>query len=279
MNVPEFFEIFIKELEINADLRGYYRLLDKPGRYLWRKAYLEQRLTYVHHQLGDVEKNIWDAGCGYGTTAIFAALNGHRVEGSTLEFYFDQIRRRLDFWSRYGDLSHLRIVYENLFDRPIEENFYDAIIVQDTLHHLEPIDKACAIFMKSLKAGGKLIVSEENGNNPFIIGKNLLKRGFNRVGEMYDERLGKAISFGNENARGLIAWKKILERSGFTVPDSETRFVRLFPPFYFNDHNYSILLDREKATGLKSRFISRFFYFGINFAALKNHNVSRGKLR
>jgi SAM-dependent methyltransferase len=267
MNLPEFFEIFTKELETNPDLRGYYRLLDLPGRLLWRKAYLEQRLQYVHDHMPATGSSIWDVGCGYGTTAIYACLTGHRVLGTTLEFYYDQISRRLDYWSRFGDLSSLHIEYENLFDMQVKPQSVDVIILQDTLHHLEPIDQACAILSRTLKPGGKLIVSEENGDNPFIRGKNFGKRGFNRVGEIYDERLGKMIPFGNENARNLKTWKGILGKAGLHLIDGETRFIRLFPPFSFNQDNYNTIINHEQLLGQKHRLLRHYLFFGINFTA------------
>lgn len=269
MDVTEFFELFIRELELNKEFQGYYRLLDKPRRLLWRKSYLEQRLRYVHLHLGKPGKKIWDVGCGYGTTAIFATLNGHQVLGSTLEFYYDHIQRRLDYWSRYGNLSGLQIAYENIFDRPVEKRSVDVVLVQDTLHHLEPIYPACRILHESLKSGGRLIVSEENGNNPFIQGKNFATRGFKRVGTIYDERLGKNIPFGNENARSLKAWKAILAQTGFTVVDPETRFVRLFPPFAYNPENYMHMMERENTIGQKDNLLNNFLFFGINFTAVK----------
>jgi len=268
MNVPEFFEIFARELETNPDLRGYYRLLDHPGRLLWRKAYLEQRLQYVHDHLPATGSAIWDVGCGYGTTAIYACLNGHRVVGTTLEFYYDQIRRRLDYWSRFGDLSGLHIAYENLFDRPVNPQSVDVIILQDTLHHLEPIDQACEIFSRSLRPGGKLIVSEENGDNPFIRGKNFARRGFNRVGEIYDEKLGKMIPFGNENARNLKAWKEILGRAGLCIMEGDTQYIRFYQPFLFNRDNYQTMISREQALAQKSRLLRDYLFFGINFTAV-----------
>jgi SAM-dependent methyltransferase len=267
MNLQEFFEIFTRELETNPDLRGYYRLLDHPGRFLWRKAYLEQRLQYVSDHLPDTGCSIWDVGCGYGTTAIYACLNGHQVLGTTLEFYFDQIRRRIDYWSRFGDLSGLRIEYENLFDRTVNPQSVDVIILQDTLHHLEPIDQACEILSRALKPGGKLIVSEENGDNPFIRGKNFAKRGFNRVGEIYDELLGKMIPFGNENARNLKTWKGILGKANLRLIDRETRYIRFYPPFWYNQHTYNTIINREYSLGQKNRLLRDFLFFGINFTA------------
>ena len=156
MSVEEFLELFIKELEVNTDLREYYRLINNKGRFLWRKAYLEQRLNYVHRHLAPPSGTIWDVGCGYATTAIFLTLNGYKVEGNTLEFYYDKIQNRLDYWSRFGNLDNLTVEYANLFDMPVKENFYDAIIAQDTLHHLEPIRDALQIFSKSLKPAGRI---------------------------------------------------------------------------------------------------------------------------
>jgi SAM-dependent methyltransferase len=269
MGITEFFELFIKELEQNKELHGYYKLLDKPGRFLWRKAYLEQRLKYVHDHLGKPGKHIWDAGCGYGTTAIFAALNGHHVTGSTLEFYFDQINRRLDYWSRFGNLSTLNIGYENIFDKPVKASSMDIVIVQDTLHHLEPIDEACAVFNEALKKGGRLVVSEENGRNPFIQFKNIKTRGFKRVGEMYDEKLGRKILFGNENARSLQSWDRILKKAGFAIVEPEIRFVRFYPPFSFSNEKYTHILEEENAMGSKSNLLTNLFFFGVNFTAVK----------
>jgi SAM-dependent methyltransferase len=281
MDVTRFFELFLGELEQNKELHTYYRLLDNPRRLLFRKSYLEQRLRYVHFHLGKPGKKIWDVGCGYGTTAIFAVLNGHSVLGSTLEFYYDHIQRRLEYWSRYGDLSGLQIAYQNIFDRPIERQSMDrpverqsmdVVLVQDTLHHLEPIYPACRILCDALNPGGRLIVSEENGNNPFIRAKNFATRGFKRVGTYYDERLNKSIPFGNENARSLKAWKKILTHTGFTVVDPETRFVRLFPPFVFDPDNYMHMMERENTIGQHDNLVNNYLFFGINFTAIKREN-------
>src|SRR5512138_3518166 len=145
MTVPEFLELFIKELEVNPDLREYYRLLNNRKRFQWRKAYLEQRLEYVNRQITSTASAIWDAGCGYATTAIFLTLNGHKVDGNTLEFYFDRIKPRFEYWSRFGNLDNLNVEYANLFDMPLKQNHYDFIVAQDTLHHLEPINDALAI--------------------------------------------------------------------------------------------------------------------------------------
>ena len=268
MNVPEFLNHLVAELEVNPGLRSYYRLLENPSRFHWRKAYLEQRLLFVERQLGTTPKTILDVGCGYGSTAIFACLNGHRVKGTTLEFYFEQIQRRRAYWERFGDLSGMEVVYENLFDGPEEAGHYDHIIVQDTLHHLEPIGEACARLFTKLKPGGSLIVVEENGCHPFIRAKNFATRGFNRVGEIWDERLGKMIPFGNENARGLRKWTRILDKAGLRVDPASVEFVRMLPPFCFTAENYDHRIRSEQMLN-QNRLFAHYLFFGFNFVAVK----------
>jgi SAM-dependent methyltransferase len=267
MGVEEFLELFIKELEINRDLRGYYRLLDSKNRLLWRKAYLEQRLEYVYSHMVVPSANIWDVGCGYATTAIFLALNGYRVFGNTLEFYYDKIGSRLDYWSQFGNLNGLRIEYANLFDMPIAMQQYDAIIAQDTLHHLEPVQGAMNIFHTSLKPGGRLIVTEENGNNVFISLKNFSIRGFNRVTNYFDERLQKNILFGNENARSMQAWNEILNLGGFTMVEKDMEYIRIFPPCCFTPEHYIEMIEKERKTGKNLKLLREMLFFGINFTA------------
>jgi len=272
MSVNEFLELFIKELELNSELRHYYRLINDRRRYLWRRAYLEQRLRYISDHAGSAPGNVWDVGCGYGTTAIFLALSGFKVRGNTLEFYFQQLNNRLDYWSRYGNLSNLQIEYANLYDMNVPHNFCDIIIAQDTLHHLEPINNALKIFAHSIKSGGKLLVTEENGSSLFIRMKNFSKRGFQRISEYHDEHLNKTIPFGNENARSLNEWRRLFEDHGFDLPEKYTEYIRLYPHFFYTHSNYDLMRDREVRLLKKLPLIHEFLFFGINFTAIYKTN-------
>src|SRR5204862_1776514 len=149
---------------------------------------------------GNKDQNIWDCGCGYGTTALFLAMNGYKVYGTTLEFYFEEINKRKDFWKQYGNTDLFEAVYEDL-STSIYEKKFDTVILQDTLHHLEPIDKALKVLKESIRLNGKLLVVEENGCNIFQNIKLFIRRGFHRTTEYYDEKLSKVVIFGNENIR------------------------------------------------------------------------------
>jgi 2-polyprenyl-3-methyl-5-hydroxy-6-metoxy-1,4-benzoquinol methylase len=269
MDIPTFLELFIKELEINHDLRDYYRLLNLKSRYYWRKAYLEQRLAYVNRKVGAISGRIWDVGCGYATTSIFLTLNGQNVYGNTLEFYYDRINPRIDYWSRYGNLENLKVEYANLYDLSVPADYYNAVIAQDTLHHLEPIGDAIRIFEAALKPGCSLIVTEENGRNAFITLRNIYYRGFERVTTYYDELLQKAILFGNENARSLRAWQSILEKGHLELNEDSVEYIRVLPPFCFTEKNYYSLMEKEMQAGKKLLNLREFLFFGINFTAIK----------
>ena len=204
MEVGEFFELLLEELHQNKELRGYYRFLDDKSKFAFRKSYFVQRLQYIADQITNPADVIWDCGSGYGTTCIYLAINGFRSLGSTLEYYFKEIENRKAFWDRHGDMDLFATNYEDIYDSHPAENSTDVIILQDTLHHLEPLQDALEIFNKVLKPGGKIILIEENGSNIIQNIKLYKQRGNKRIIEYYDEKLGKKIIMGNENIRSYL---------------------------------------------------------------------------
>lgn len=269
MKVEEFFDLFIRELEVNKNLGHYYRLLNSNLSFPFRKAYLHQRLLFVDRTVSKPGSDIWDIGCGYGTTAFYLTLNGHKVTGTTLEYYYEQIQHRIEYWSRFGNLDKLNIVYQDLFDTDYPAGSFDAVIVQDTLHHLEPLEKALQMIATALAEDGKLVVSEENGQNLFISIKNYIKRGNRRIIEYHDEKLQKSLLLGNENVRAYACWQEELKKAGLLIDDSHTEFIRFFPPLLMRNGNYQKVIDREQTLWRKNAWLKKYFFFGINFTAGK----------
>jgi SAM-dependent methyltransferase len=270
MHTSEFIELFLEELEQNPGLRNYHRIINNPSSLAFRKAYYQQRLQYVEDMITTSNASILDVGCGYGTTSIMLALMGHKVTGTTLEYYYDQIMGRLDFWTKKFDLEHLTFKYENIFDSNYTPESFDYIVAQDTLHHLEPIGEALNVLRGVLKPGGKLIITEENGNNIICNIKHFRERGFKRVINLYDEGLGKTISFGNENTRGLKKWEGLLQRAHFTVDQSKTQYIRFYMPMAYHRHPESLIYEKEQRLWPKSSVLREFFFFGINFTAVRS---------
>jgi hypothetical protein len=154
---------------------------------------------------------------------------------------------------------------------PLKQNHYDFIVAQDTLHHLEPINDALAIFNSSLKHKGRLVVTEENGHCLFIAFKNFSKRGFNKVSYYYDERLKKSIPFGNENARSMNEWNRLLLLHNYEVQGKDVEYIRLYPHFSYSEQKAAIIREKEASFAPKFPVIRELFYFGINFTAVRNH--------
>jgi len=265
MTLDHFFKYFEEELKQNEPLTQYHRFINSPKLYDFRKSYLEQRYQFVLNQIEIPHAQIWDVGCGYGTTSILLGLNGHQVLGSTLEYYFDEIKNRLKYWSQFGDISKVRLEYQNMFDEHPPEGSLDYIVAQDTLHHLEPFDKAVEIFDKVLKPGGKIIVSEENGNNIICNIKHFRERGFKRISSYYDERLKKEIVFGNENTRSLSKWEKEFSKGGFQINEDSLEYIRYFMPGKYDGSNTDEIIKKESRLWRKSSILREFFFFGMNF--------------
>jgi SAM-dependent methyltransferase len=274
MEVNVFFDLLVEEIRQNPALRKYYRFLESSGGFEFRKAYFCQRLQYIKNHVGNSSLRIWDCGCGYGTTGFFLALNNISSYGSTLEFYFKRIPERIEYWKKFGDVSLFSYNYENLFDNHPAAGSKDLIIIQDTLHHLEPLQDALRIFSEVLAPEGRLLIVEENGNNVIQNLKLFLRRGNKRIIEMYDETLKKNILLGNENIRGLDQWKKELARQHFRVVDKETQYIRFYPPFAFKEKNVSDLIEKEQQLWKKSASLKEYLFFGLSFIAEKEMQYS-----
>jgi len=269
MNINQFFNLFLTEIQQTKSLQAYYRFLKSTGRFEFRKAYFLQRLQYIYDHINTEKSVIWDCGCGYGTTGIFLAMNGISSFGSTLEFYFKDISERKNYWKQYGNVDLFTVNYENMFDNPPAGNSVDIILLQDTLHHLEPFQDALTIFNNVLRPNGTLILIEENGNNIIQRFKLYLRRKNNMVITIWDERLKKNITIGNENIRSIETWRREFSKQNFKIIDNETRYIRVFPPFMLKSENADHVIAREQKLWRKNELIKEYFFFGLNFIVKK----------
>lgn len=269
MTVEEFFDLFIEELKENKNLHYYYKFLDDPSKLEYRKAYFCQRLQYIADNINNPELKIWDCGCGFGTTAIFLSINGYASHGTTLEHYIKEIPGRIKYWEQFGDVSKFTYSYENLFDHQFEPDSYDLIIIQDTLHHLEPITDAIGILKNVLRNEGRLIIIEENGNNIIQNTKLFLQRGNKRIIEIYDEQLQKNILLGNENIRSLNNWELEFKKQDLSIIEDSIQYIRYYLPFAFPNKEARDKVKKEQQIWKSNAFLKEYFFFGINFIVKK----------
>lgn len=269
MTLDRFFQILEIELRENPKIAQYHRFTNNPYLYNFRKSYLIQRYQFLIDAIKKPNSSILDLGCGYGTTAILLSLLGHKVHGITLEYYFDEIEPRLKYWSQFGDCSNLTLEYGDLFDYQSKAEMFDYVVAIDTLHHIEPIKKGLHILYNLLYKGGKMIVSEENGNNLIANIKHIKERGFKRISCYYDERLQKNITFGNENTRSLKGWLREFGVTPFKFESESLDYIRFYFPKKHNQQPHNEIIQKEKKLWKRSSFLREFFFFGINFTLRK----------
>lgn len=266
MQKEEFFGHLCEELRQNPALYPYYKLTNgNPRQQLFRKAYFMQRLAYLEKYIDTSRPlQIWDCGCGYGTTGLFLAMNGIPSMGSSLEYYIDQLENRRQFWQQYGDTSLFSYRYANVFDQDLPSESYDVIIIQDTLHHIEPVEEAIPLFYKALKKGGRLILIEENGG---CILKNMmlfLQRGNKKVVEMYDEKLQKKVLMGNEHIRSEKVWRHLFQKTPFTLLEDSVQYIRILPPAAYRRSSYQDVIQREQTYWSQKRWFREHCFFGVS---------------
>ena len=270
LEIEVFFDLLLKEIKLNDDLSQYYKFHASDRRFKFRKAYFVQRLKYIiDHMPKSKAVKIFDLGCGYGTTALFLVLNGYRVEGITLEFYFKTIKKRIAYWSAFGDVSGFTYEYRNILDG-INDDAYDVVIAQDTLHHLEPIGQALNKIHQALKSDGILIAVEENGSNVVQNLKLIKQRGFRKVKTIYDEVLEKNILIGDENIRSLSAWDALLSKNNMSLNHDSLNYIRFFYPITYKNKPIKEVVRMEQRIQHKSSVLKKWFFFGLNFVAQKN---------
>ncbi len=271
MQKEEFYTHLCEELRQNPALYPYYKLTHgSEQQQRFRKSYFMQRLAYLEKYI-DTSKplNIWDCGCGYGTTGLFLAMNGIPSMGSSLEYYIDQLENRRRFWQQYGDPSLFSYRYANIFDQDIAPETFDIIIMQDTLHHIEPVDNALNLFYAALKKGGKLILIEENGA---CILKNLmlfLKRGNKKIVEIYDEKLQKNLLMGNENVRSEKQWLELFRKTPFTLLEDSLSYIRILPPCSYRKRSCQEVEHIEQAVWYPKKWFREHCFFGLNMVFVK----------
>jgi SAM-dependent methyltransferase len=103
-------------------------------------------------------KRVLDLGCGSGRHLVFLAKNGFDVYGIDIAKSGIKLAKN---WLKEEKLkAHLKIgdIYKKL---PYKDNFFDAIVSTQTLHHnrIEKIRKAIKEIERILKPGGLIFIT------------------------------------------------------------------------------------------------------------------------
>lgn len=147
---------------------------------------------------------VLDAGCGPGWTSTFLARMGYVVTGFDLAPDMITIAEKRALREGVQGQCTFCVADSEAFEFPPE---YDAVVVYDTLHHVQKEDAVLQNCFRALKPGGKIVLAEPG----FLHGKRA-------VG--VTEELGVT-----ERGFDPRALKKIMTQIGF-------RDIRHFVPTY-----------------------------------------------
>lgn len=111
---------------------------------------------------------------------------------------------------------------------------------------------------------------EENGSNIIQRAKLYKYRGSKRIITIWDEKLQKDILIGNENIRSLKTWQGLFEKNGFGILPASVNYVRYYLPFQYKNADPEKLLAREREIQQTDNWRREYFFFGLNFVAVKN---------
>jgi 2-polyprenyl-3-methyl-5-hydroxy-6-metoxy-1,4-benzoquinol methylase len=262
--IDKFLKFFQLELSEKTELNEYHKLFESRWLYSFRMSYFKQRMDYLIKHLPQQPCNVLDIGCGYGTNTFLLALNDIDIEGITLYEFFEPIEKRTKYWNTLGDLKNLKFICNDSNIHSFKNKKFDIIIAQDTLHHIEPINKVLNKIANLLSENGKIIVCEENGSNIMHNIRLFMLRGNNRVSFQFDKKLNKDVLVGNENTRSLSKWLNLFKQSNLEVEDNSVEYLRVLPPIPFA--SYKKISQLEKLFS-KIPFLRNHLFHGVNFTA------------
>lgn len=148
-----------------------------------------------------------DAGCAYGF--MLQRYSGtHELHGSDISAHaLEQAQMRVPAAELVENCLGKEIL-------PWPENYFDVILCNDVVEHLNEADIIAAIqdFYRVLKPGGRLCITTPN--------RNWVRRIFYPIADRMEHHIG---------LRHTQEWQKMFQVAGFTVVDHWTYFHGLFP--------------------------------------------------
>jgi SAM-dependent methyltransferase len=147
----------------------YYRSYKKHfGPYV-RHWYARQSQELTELIRGRNTPRVLEVGCGCGTEALWAAIQGADVTGIDISPDLLAVATaRLDLIER-GTGERLRCGFRSMSLLDVDEgNPFDIIFLEQAFHHLEPRANVVAKLSRLVVPGGHIILSESNGWNPLL---------------------------------------------------------------------------------------------------------------
>lgn len=235
--------------------REYYygSLRNKARRYAYKNLYLN-RLRYTTNLLLSLRGPlILDAGCGLGSEALLFSSVGAKVVGVDLNqgrlkvaekrklFYKDLIKGKVEFI--LGDIFKM-----------IKMQKFDIVWMNESISHIHPAEKFLQIAHHQLNSGGRVIISETNGGNPYILLKRFIKTGHWSWTSHFvqDPKTGSKIGYALERLFTFRQITSILMQAGYFIGHVE--FAHFTPIFLIRNYKIFKMVNRLERWLEKQKF-------------------------
>lgn len=222
---------FLDSEEYRTFRKYYYdSLRNKARRYLYKNLY-QNRLRYITNLLLSLRSPlILDAGCGLGSESILFSSLGAKVVSVDLNeerlkvaekrklFYKDLVKGRVEFI--FGDVFEI-----------IKMRKFDIVWMNESISHIHPAEEFLQIAHHQLNSGGRVIISETNGGNPYILLKRFMETGSWswRSRFVKDPKRGSEVGYAVERLFTFKQITNILMQAGYFIGHVElTHFIPIF---------------------------------------------------
>ena len=184
--------------------------------YLKHPLHKYQKLKrYLHAiEISKITKNdkVLDIGCGIGYQVPTITRRCKKYFG------LDFSENAINVCQRNNKKFNSKFVCSDAHVLPFKNNFFDVILIIDTLENLFSPEKCLKEAYRILKKNGRIVVSVPNISSFYGLGKNYIKKNLaNEVPPIQKWFDKKSIT-------------KLLERNGFDIVDIRSSFF--LPPFF-----------------------------------------------
>lgn len=209
---------FLNSEELKIFRKYYGPLKNRIRQHLYERLY-SSRLGYISNLLPTLKRPlILDAGCGLGSESILFSIFGANVLGVDLNKERLKIAEKRKIF--YKDLMRGKVEFipANVFE-VIKETKFDVVWMNESISHIHPAEQFLELLYERLNPGGRVIISEGNGSNLYLLVKRFLKTGHWSWKSRFVQETGRGCKVGYAVERlfsiGEIA--KVLKDAGYAV--------------------------------------------------------------
>jgi len=233
---------YLSDLESKIFQRYYYKTkINKNRRHFYEHNYAE-RLQHAISAIDCPGIYILDAGCGVGSESLFYATLGANVLGVDLNTNRIRVAKRRLLFYKESLKGKVNFLNTDIF-KISELGKFDLIWSMESVSHIDPLDRFFDHGYMNLKKGGKIIITDSNGLNPYIQLVAFRERGTQLYTHVRDPNTNEFIKIAQERLITVTSLKKRLIESGFSI--EKAYMSGFFHPCIVKSSTYGMILYLE----------------------------------